>query len=463
MIKKILLPTLSLLCLLGTLSSCGLYGSYQRPTDLPIAEAIRDSIAEDATEGLGALDWRDFFTDPQLVALIDTALVRNADLQKAELNVEKASARLLAAGLSLAPDLGFAPSLSRTYVEQRGWTDQNEYALPLRSSWEIDLSGRLTNNLRSARAAKFQAEAYRQLTQTNLIASVATAYYTLVMLEKQLATADSTSLLWAENVRTMTLLKQAGRVTDAAVAQAEAQAFQVRATMADLKDQIYSVENSLSLLLHQSPRHIPIRDAKEIRFAYPDTLSVGLPVNLLSNRPDIRAAELALAAAHYDTNAARGAFLPGITLTATGSWVNKLGEVIVDPMRFVANVAGSLFQPILNKGRNIAGLRVAKATRQQALLSYQQSILAAGAEVSNALYRYRTQSSVVQERARQITALRRAVSSSQQLMHLSNVSYLEVITAQQQLLAAQLSGAADEFKKTQALINLYKALGGGRE
>lgn len=460
----LLLPQLLVsTCLLLGVTACGIYGTYKRPTDLPVEDFIRDAppTRSDAT-GMGELPWQDFFTDPKLAALIDTALVRNADLQKAKLNVDKAEAALLSAGLSFAPDLGFAPSASRTFVKGTGWTDQNEYTLPLQSSWEIDLSGRLTNSYRGAKARAFQAEAYRQLTQTNLIASVATAYYTLVMLDSQLATADSTAMLWEENVRTMRLLKEAGRVTDAGVAQAEAQAYQVQGTIAELQDQIYSVENSLALLLDQTPGETIVRDTGTTPFAYPDTLEIGIPADLLSNRPDVRAAELELVSAFYDTHAARGSFLPGVTLTASGAWVNTLGDVIADPLRFVGNLAGSILQPILGKGKNISRLKVAEATQKQALLSYRQTILSAGAEVSNALHQYRTQSEIVRQRLRQIDALRRAVTGSQQLMLLSTGSYLEVITAQQQLFAAQVSCAADEFKKTQALINLYKALGGGR-
>lgn len=458
-------PYSLLLPLVLLLTGCGIYGRYERPKAIKVdgiyrTENLDDTITPQEEGTLMQLSWQEVFIDPSLQTLIHAALERNVDLKTAQLNVEKAQAGLLTAGLSFAPNLGFAPQAQRSYAQGSGWTDQNAYSLPLTASWEIDLSGRLLNSYRQSVSQARMAEERVQLVRTNIISAVANLYYTLQMLDQQLAISLATRDLWAENVRVMRLLKETGNMTEAAVAQSEAQSAQINVTISGLEAQVRSTENALSLLLHQPAQAIE-RSADMLDYSHLD-LNAGLPIQLLSARPDIRIAEENLAAAYYDTAQARSSFLPSVRLTANGSWTNSIGQVIVDPMKFVANIIGSLTQPIFNNGRNIAQLRAARATQEQAALSYQQSILAAGVEVSDALYQLQSQHAVLMSRDQQVESLERALQTTRALMNLSNVNYLEVISAQQQLLSAQLGRAADRLKLAQSVITLYKALGGGR-
>ena len=452
------LYTLPLLLLL---SGCGIYGKYERPKELPLENSFAGATADQTdTLSIGEIPWRSFFGDPLLVSLIDTALVRNTDLQAAALNVEKANAGLLMAGLSFAPDLGFAPSVSRSHSDRFGWAKENTYTLPITSSWELDVSGRLLNGYRSAAASARQAEEYRRLTRANIIAAVANTYYSLQMIDRQLFVARDSRKVMDETAKTMEILLDAGRVTGAAVAQAKAQAKLTQVTINDLEAQLVEAENAMRLLLMKPGMEIPRGDG-EYPVPVEEQLKVGIPIRLLSNRPDVRAAEEALQVAFYGTQAARGNFLPSLTLTASGAWLNKLGEAVMDPMAFVTNLAASLFQPVFQKGRNAAQLRIARANQEQALLAYRKTLLAASHEVSNQLARYL---SLAHDKVLGLEEIELRVQAEQQtleLMKLSNINYLEVLTAQSQRLNAQLGGIIGEFQRTQTLINLWKALGGG--
>ena len=443
------------------LSGCGIYGKYERPEILSPGETIIGATeAQSDTATLGRIPWRQFFGDPLLRDLIDTALVRNTDLQVAALNVEKANAGLLMAGLSFAPDLGFAPSIKRDHTSLYGWAKENTYTLPIAASWEIDLSGRMLNGYRSAQSSARQAEDFRQLTRANIIAAVANLYYTLQMLDRQLYVARDSKKVMDETAQTMEILLQAGRVTGAAVAQAKAQAKLTQITINDLEAQRVEAENGMRLLLMKPGMVIPRGDG-EYPVPIEDNLKVGIPLRLLSARPDVRAAEEALMQAYYGTQSARGNFLPSLTLTASGTWLNKLGEMVVDPMAFITSLAGSVFQPIFQKGRNIAQLKIAKANQEQALLQYEQTLLAASHEVSNNLARYLALAHDKVLGLEEIELRIQAEKQTLELMKLSNINYLEVLTAQSQRLGAQLGGVIGEFQRTQALINLWKSLGGG--
>lgn len=454
----------SLTAVLLLMSSCGIYGKYQRPKSIETEGLYRTTdlaSTPDTTEVLMAqLRWDELFTDPYLQQLIDTALVRNADLRTAELTLEKARAGLLQAGLSFAPDLSFAPSASQTYVQQdRGWSEKSSYTLPLASSWQIDLNAQLLAGYRSAEAGRDLAEAGLQMAHAGVVASVANVYYTLGMLRTQLQSAETAVSLAERTVKTLEALHRTGMVTKAAVAQATARAAEVRSTYADLQRQYSETENSLALLLHMPPRSFGEVMLTDLQM--PEDYSAGVPMDLLATRPDLLMAETQLRSAFYATEAARGAFLPSLKLTASGSWVNMLGEVVVDPMKFVGNAIATLVQPLFTKGRNTAQLRIARANQESALIDYQQQVYAAGVEVSEALVALSTQEKILEERATQVEQLTEAVRATEMLMQLQNVNYLEVLTAQQNLLSAELALAADRVKRNQAVISLYMAVGGG--
>ena len=314
--------------------------------------------------------------------------------------------------------------------------------------------------IKGARAALEQSRAYRQAVQTQLIATIANSYYNLLMLDVQLDINRCTAESWSESLRTLELQKQFGNTTEAAVQQARANLLTVETNVLTLEQQVKKQENAISLLLGDVPSHIERGTLTEQQF--PDTLSVGVPLQLLARRPDIRQAEASLAQAFYATGAARSAFYPSITLGGSAGWTNSTGAAIINPGRWLLSAVGSLTHPLFNRGRNIANLRIAKAQQQEALLSFQQSLLKAGSEVNDALAQWQTADRRLQLDGKQIAALRRTVESTRQLMeHSSSTTYLEVLTAQQSLLSAELTEANDHFDKIQGMINLYHALGGG--
>lgn len=411
------------------------------------------------TLNLGYLGWRELFTDLQLQALIEQGLAYNTDLQSAQWRVKEAEASLKTARLSLLPSFNLAPQGGVTSFEDHrpNWT----WTAPVTASWEIDIFGRLLNGKRRAKALYAQSQEYRQAVQTQLIASVANLYYTLLMLDSQYNVSKQTAAKWRESVETMRAMMQAGMTNDAGVKQMEANYYAIEASLFDLEEQIRNVENSLSSLLGEAPTRI-VRGSLDGQ-DFPEELTVGVPVQMLSNRPDVRSSELNLVQAFYSTAEARSALYPSLTLSGTFGWTNSLGSMVSNPGKMIFSAAASLVQPIFNAGANRARVKIAKAQQEEALLSFQQTLLNAGAEVNNALTPGQTARSKTSLRRKQIAALERAVESTELLMRHGTSTYLEVLTAQQSLLSSQLTQISDRFDEIQGIVNLYQALGGGRD
>lgn len=453
-----------LMCATALLSSCHIYKSYDRPKDIDTDALYRDpasttdTLAAD-TANIGNLPWEDVFRDPKLQALIVKGLENNVDMQSAVLRVEEAKALLTAARLSFLPSLNLAPEGSISSFNHSKAT--KTYQLPVVASWEVDLFGKLLNGSRDARATLLQSEAYRQAVRSQLIAGIANTYYTLLMLDRQLAISVETSAIWKENVRAMEAMKEAGMTTEAAVVQSRANYHQVEASLADLRRQIRETENALSVLLAEAPQTIDRGTLEEQEL--PTDLAAGVPLQLLENRPDVKAAEMALASAYYVTNQARSAFYPQVNITGLLGWTNNSGVGIVNPGKLILSAVGSLAQPIFNHGKLIANLKVSKAEEKIAQMNYQQTILNAGREVSDALYLYDAADKKMTEHALQADELEKAVEYTQALFHSGQATYLEILTAQQSLLGARLNEVSDRFQRIQAVINLYEAVGGGRE
>lgn len=451
------------------LSSCHIYTPYKRPeVDTKglyrDPTSLTDTLVTDTTN-LGDLPWDAVFTDPQLQALIRLGLEQNPDLQTAMLRVKEAEAGLRSAKLAYTPSLALAPQggwasteVPNTLGEK--WASQWTWTAPVSASWEIDIFGKLLNAKRGAQAALMQTEAYRQAVQTQVIATIANTYYSLLMLDKQLEITEETSRLWKESVETMRAMKEAGMVNEAAVVQSEANSYMIDASIPDLKQAIRETENALSVILYQAPHQIERGKLDQQRL--PDMLDAGVPVQLLANRPDVLSAEMALASAYYTTNQARSAFYPSLSITGNFGWTNDFGSVVLNPGKMIANAVGSLVAPIFSRGANSARLRVAKAQQEEALIAFQTALLNAGSEVSNALYLYKAAEEKRIQRELQIDALEKSVEYTRQLLSLGTSTYLEVLTAQQSLLSARLTEVSDEFQRMQAVVNLYHALGGGR-
>lgn len=375
----------------------------------------------------------------------------------ARLKVREAEALLTSSKLAYLPSVSLTPQGTIKSIE--GNSPTKTYNLAASADWELDIFGRLTNAKREAKAVLEQSQAYKQAVQTQLIATIANSYYTLLMLDKQLDISKRTAEIWAENLRVMKALKKAGQTTEMAVAQIEASKLSVDASLLSLEQQITEVENSLSSLLGVVPQRID-RSTLDMQ-SFPDTLSVGVPLQLLQRRPDVRQSEAALAESFYTTNRAYSAFYPAITLSGSAGWTNAAGAIISNPGEWLFSAVGSLVQPLFNRGQNIANLKVAKARQEEALLTFRQTLLNAGTEVNDALLQWQVARRRLDLDRQQIISLQSAVRSSELLMRHSSQNYLEVLTARQTLLDAELSAVSDRFEEIQGVINLYHALGGG--
>lgn len=456
---------ITLMCATALLSSCHIYKAYDRPEDISAEGLYRDTaivnntLASD-TANFGNVPWREVFTDPQLQAYIEQALTNNADLRTAMLNVESAQAALMSARLSYLPQLSLTPQGTLTNWN-KGEITTKTYNIPVSASWQIDLFGQILNSKRAAQVSLKQAQYNEQAVQTQLIANVANIYYTLLMLDRQLEITENTAEVLKDYVETMQAMYDYGNVNSAAIEQSRTSYAQVVASLSDLRQSISETENSFCLILNE-PAHAIERGVLEEQ-ALPSDFSVGIPLQLLSNRPDVQAAEMALAACYYNTNSARAAFYPQITLSGTAGWTNSSGAGIVNPGKLLANLIGSLTQPLFYRGANIARLRQARAQEEQAKIAFQTTLLNAGNEVSNALSLYQNTMEKVNSRTIQVNSARKAAEDTKELFNLGTSTYLEVLTAQQSYLSAQLSEVSDTFDQMQAVINLYQALGGGRE
>ena len=456
---------ITLMCATALLSSCHIYKAYDRPEDITTEGLYRDTalvntaVAND-TASFGNVPWREVFTDPQLQAYIEQALANNADLRTAMLSVESAQAALLSARLAYLPQLSLSPQGTLTNWNKGEMTTKT-YNIPVSASWQIDLFGQILTPKRAAQVSLKQAQYNQQAVQTQLIANVANIYYTLLMLDRQLEITENTAEVLKDYVETMQAMYDYGNVNSAAIEQSRSAYAQVVASLSDLRQSLTETENAFCLILNE-PAHAIERGVLENQ-VLPSEFSVGVPIQLLSNRPDVKAAEMALAACYYNTNSARAAFYPQITLSGTAGWTNSSGAGIVNPGKLLANLIGSLTQPLFYRGANIARLRQAKAQEEQAKIGFQTTLLNAGNEVSNALALYQNTVAKVNSRTMQVNSARKAAEDTKELFNLGTSTYLEVLTAQQSYLSAQLSEVSDTYSQMQAVINLYQALGGGRE
>ena len=454
-ISKIILSTM----LVATMSSCHIYNKYELPKDNAIIGEYQKSLEAPVDSAmLGNLAWNEVFTDTILQRYINQALEVNKDYKNAKLNIDIAHAQLKGAKLSYLPSLTFTPNGGA--ASYAGSPMSLTYSLPLAASWEIDIFGKLLNNKRKAQANLEQTEAYTQAVRSQIIGAVANTYYTLVMLNQQLEITKSTASLWEEQVESMVLMKEAGRVNEAAVVQSRANYYYILSTIPDIENTIHQTNNTLSLLLNTHYQKWDVAQTTE--FKTPELLNDGIPVGYLSARPDVKAAEKSFASAFYATNIARTNFYPSLVISAQGGFTNLLGSVIKNPGEWFVQLAGSLTAPIFSRGKNIATLEAAKAQQKQALNNFEYTVLNASAEVSNALVEISNNDAKRQMLILQVGQLEKSVEYTQELLYLGQATYLEVLSAQESLLSAQLSSLNCWHAKVSAMINLYQALGGGR-
>ena len=439
--------------------SCNLYTRYERPS-IAFADSLYmrsvDSLTIDTTS-IASLSWRELFSDSLLQYYIATGLANNTDLSIARLKVTEAEATLQASRLAFFPSASFSASAGVNY------NAKNSFSVGPSVSWEPDFFGRQRNAKRGAEAALAQSQAYKQHVQTQLVATIADSYYTLLMLDDQRRISQRTLDTWEENIRALQAWKRAGKTNEAAVLQARANKLSVENSVLTLERQIIEQENAFAALLGLVPQAIE-RGQLLDEPHFPQVMSIGIPLQLVNQRPDVQQAEQALAEAYYATKAARAAFYPNVTLGGSVGWSVTRGGSISNPGSWLLSAVASLVQPLFAKGTNRARLKIAQAQQEEALLAFRQSLLNAGTEVNNSLVRWQTARKRRDIDKKQILNLRAAVWNTVLLMkHAPSTNYLEVLTAQQQLLQAELTETSDKYDEIQGIISLYRALGGGTE
>lgn len=459
--KKIMIFTAATL-LLG---SCGVYNKYERP-DVNATGLVRDAVNDadtlvvQDTASFGNMPWREVFTDPQLQALIEQGLQKNVNLLNAALSVQMYESMLKAAKLAFLPAVnigGQTPmgTIATTHTDPSVTT--KSYALPVTASWTIDLFGNVLSQKRSTQMKLLGMKDTQMAVRAQLISGIANSYYTLLMLDEQLRIVTAMSEMSKETWQMMQKQFELGRMRSTSVQSAQAAYLSTQTQMNDFRRQIRATENALSLLIGDAGHHIE-RSTLGAQ-SLPTDLKTGVGVALLQNRPDVHQAEMALAACFHDVQTARSQFYPNITVGASAQFSNANGAM--NPGKWITSLFGSLTQPIFNRGALTANLKVTKLQYEQAFNTWQNAVLKAGNEVSNALVNYNGYDANSRIEAERIQMLTKNVDDTRALYQSSGSSYLEVLTAQQQLLSAQLSKATDDFNKMQSVVSLYTALGGG--
>ncbi len=461
---------ITLLMMIFLISSCQIFNKYTAPK-YDEQGLFRGKNPTDTTT-ISSIPWQEYFKDSILVALIDSGLTKNYDLRIAVSRIKQAETNLRIARAAFFPDVTLVGQAleARTSTGSAGTkvlgypTDQ--FTLAVSASWEIDIWGKIARQKRAAYARFLNSQAYRNLVQTSLIANIATTYYALLSMDEQLRITQETVQLLKESTSTMEAMKEAGMLNAAAVEQSKALLYSTQTTIPDLEIQIRQLENSISLMLGQKPDTI-MRTSITSQIV-PAELKYGIPLQMLARRPDIQQAELSFRAAFELTNAAQASLYPSITLgsASASSLVGYTSSSISNffkPENILANIVGGITQPLFAKRQLTGALKIAKAQQEEALLTFEQTILTASQEVSNILFTYQSSLRKNDTRAKQVQSLKTAVDYTQELLKAGEANYTEVLTAEQHLLHAQLSQVNDQLEQLQATVNLYRALGGGIE
>ena len=456
-----------------TLTGCGIYNKYEQKVDTP-ANAFgntQDIASAAGSTSLAQMSWREFFTDPLLQQLIEKVLANNTDLNSARIAVEKSQASLKAAKMAYLPSLYFSPQGTLAKFDNNPWS--KTYNLPLQLSVDVDVFGSITSKKRASKAVLLQAQMREEAVRTNLISTVAQQYYLLQLLDRQLEILTFTDSLWNASLETQKSLWENGKAYSTAVNQMESSYLNVKTQIVDVHRNIRATENALSRLMADAPQHIARKkwgtsalenrpeNTVGQRMFDPQFLKIGVPATMLELRPDIRMANHAMEEAFYNTQAARAAFFPSITLTGTAGWTNNAGSTVINPGKLLLNFVGQLTQPLFARGKLIANKKIAQLTRQDLQKKYVQTVIDAGNQVNEAMADCQAAREKYNYYRRQVNVLYDAYAGTHELMDNGKANYLEVLKAQESLLSAQLSEVANMYSGAQAVIALYIALGGG--
>lgn len=450
-------------------TSCQVLNKYKSP-EVDSQDLFRDNNSTDTTT-IANIPWNEYFKDPILQSLIEEGVSNNYDLLIAATRIQQAEAGLTIARGAYFPNVALVGQAQQTRISKDkdgknkdvfGY-HSNNFQLGIGATWEADIWGKFNRQSRSAYAQLLGSHAYRNLVQTSLIANIATSYYSLLALDEQLKVTKETVRLLKINTETTESLKEAGLVNGAAVQQTKALLYSTEVTIPDIEMQIQQLENNMCLMLGRKPGYVARTSIADQ--TVPAELEHGIPVQMLAKRPDVQQAELAFRSAFELTYAARASFYPSITLSS-GSMIGYGSSTLsgfFKPENLLANIIGGLTQPIFARNQLIGNLRIAKAQQEEALLQFEQTVLSASSEVSTILFSYQASLSKNDVRAKQVESLNTSVYFTQELLKAGEANYLEVLTAEQNLLNAQLGQVSDKLEQLQYNVNLYRALGGGVE
>lgn len=450
-------------------SSCAFFGNYER-NDERIAEVTknlyRDPVnpqgvlaIEDSTS-FGNTPWREVFTDPLLQGYIETALEQNYDIRKLDNTLQTVEIALRLSKFAYLPQIALSPSGTISKVFDMGADNSKTYSIPVQASWQIDVWGTMRNTLKQANLQREQAILGRQAAQTGIICGVANVYYGLQMLDQQRNITESTLAIWKKQIEIMEAYKEVGYTNSAAIASARAQVLSIESSLVTIGGKQRELENSLCLLLGEAPHAIE-RSAFTAE-GFPTEYSTGYPLALLANRPDVAIAESKLAYATYGVMKARGQMCPQLSINGQGQYTNSLGAMIVNPGKFIAAGIANLVQPIFARGQLLGNLKMSKIDLENAQLDFEKTLITAGQEVSNALASYHSADELIDISTEQVAELQKAHDDTEFLFHNGNTTtYLEILSAQMNLLQAQLGLINNRYSKVVAAITLYQALGGG--
>jgi len=438
-------------------ASCSVLGPYKPVQN--VSDKLYGKVPQDSISNFGTFKWQEVFTDQKLTALIDSALAGNLDLRITQEHVIQAEGRLIAAKLAYTPSLNLSGDFGMAFRGQNLSDKTYNYTVPAAAGWQLT-PFRLTNNLKGAKADREQAKDYRQAVRSRLIASVANTYYTLLMLDEQLKTSKSLLAAWKKSLETVIALKDAGLADQVAVNQYQANYEKIRQTVSDIRRQIHETENAMALLLGKESGLV-IKRGSLSQQKLPKKWSAGVPVQILTLRPDVRAAQRDLEMAHYATRGALLNYFPALSINGSFGLINPISGAL-SPLDLLANVSAGLVAPIFNSGKNLAAYKSAQSKQRETKLVFDRTLLEAGAEVNNAFGNLKNCKEKENYYKIQVSALDKAREDTEYLMKNSlDKTYLDVLFANTNYFDARLAQIANQAQKLQAIVSIYSALGGG--
>jgi outer membrane protein, multidrug efflux system len=444
-----------------------------------ILEQPKTFAAETDSLNTAEIKWKDYFTDINLIALIDTALTNNFDLLSAlqEIEIARNDARFKKGLLYPTVTAGAGYSLEKVgrYTSQGAGDasaeitpgqmvpeNLSDFNLGLHASWEADIWGKLRNSKKAAFSRYLSSVEGENFVVTNLVAEIANAYYELLSLDYELKYIREAITLQQNALKVVQIQKEAGAVNELAVQQFEAELFNSQSLEFGVQQQIKETENKINLLLGRFPQQIPRDTATEFADLVPMIVKAGIPSQLLKNRPDIKKAELELMAAKCDVKAAKAEFYPSFSITGgLGFNAFKTSYLFTTPQSLIYSVAGDLMAPLINRSAIKAEFYKASAYQLEAMYDYQKSILNGYVEVSNELSNISNLQQTYDKKLKAVEALNNAINISNSLFKSGRANYFEVLSTQREALQSKLELIETKRRQFSAVTNIYKELGGG--